>query len=151
MDNKDNKLAVEKIAKKLDKFKLDEVVMILELEENEVKNILDTLIEENVIIQNDDTYFYSKTKNKKTIQYSKNDYVEEIVLEELEGYDEYLKLKPCYKKTVDKKVKLIKLIHKTKKNELTKYQFLYTMTFEDQNKYCQLHNISFKKVINNLK
>lgn len=58
MDNKDNKLAVEKIAKKLDKFKLDEVVMILELEENEVKNILDTLIEENVIIQNDDTYFY---------------------------------------------------------------------------------------------
>ena len=111
MDNKDNKLAVEKIAKKLDKFKLDEVVMILELEENEVKNILDTLIEENVIIQNDDTYFYSKTKNKKTIQYSKNDYVEEIVLEELEGYDEYLKLKPCYKKTVDKKVKLIKLIH----------------------------------------
>ena len=41
--------------------------MILELEENEVKNILDTLIEENVIIQNDDTYFYSKTKNKKTI------------------------------------------------------------------------------------
>ena len=98
MDNKDNKLAVEKIAKKLDKFKLDEVVMILELEENEVKNILDTLIEENVIIQNDDTYFYSKTKNKKTIQYSKNDYVEEIVLEELEGYDEYLKLKPSIRK-----------------------------------------------------
>ena len=111
MDNKDNKLAVEKIAKKLDKFKLDEVVMISELEENEVKNILDTLVEENVIIQNDDTYFYSKTKNKKTIQYSKNDYAEEIVLEELEGYDEYLKLKPCYKKTIDKKVKLIKLIH----------------------------------------
>ena len=50
MDNKDNKLAVEKIAKKLDKFKLDEVVMISELEENEVKNILDTLVEENVII-----------------------------------------------------------------------------------------------------
>ena len=111
MDNKDNKLAVEKIAKKLDKFKLDEVVMISELEENEVKNILDTLIEENIIIQNDDTYFYSKTKNKKTIQYSKNDYVEEIVLEELEGYDEYLKLKPCYKKIVDKRLKLIRLVN----------------------------------------
>ena len=46
---------------------------------------------------------------------------------------------------------LIKLIHKTKKAELTKYQFLYTMTFEDQNKYCLIHNISFKEVINNLK
>ena len=46
---------------------------------------------------------------------------------------------------------LIKLIHKTKKTELTKYQFLYTMTFEDQNKYCLIHNVSFKEVINNLK
>ena len=39
---------MKKLQKKLDKFKLDEVVMILELEENEVKNILDTLIEENI-------------------------------------------------------------------------------------------------------
>ena len=47
--------------------------------------------------------------------------------------------------------KLIKLIHKAKKDELTKYQFLYTMTFEDQNKYCLIHNVSFKEVLNNLK
>ena len=125
MDNKDNKLAVEKIAKKLDKFKLDEVVMILELEENEVKNILDTLIEENIIIQNDDTYFYSKTKNKKTIQYSKNDYVEEIVLEELEGYDEYLKLKPCHKKIVDKRLKLIRLVNNVLGEDFNKTIDLY--------------------------
>ena len=46
---------------------------------------------------------------------------------------------------------LIKLISKAKKAELTKYQFIYTMTFEDQNKYCLNHNISFKEVINNLK
>lgn len=47
---------------------------------------------------------------------------------------------------------LIKLIHKTKKtNEVRKEQFLYTMTFEDQNKYCLIHNVSFKEVINNLK
>ena len=47
---------------------------------------------------------------------------------------------------------LIKLIHKTKKvDELTKYQFLYTMTFEEQNSYCRLHDVSFKEVVNNLK
>lgn len=47
---------------------------------------------------------------------------------------------------------LIKLINKTKKtNEVRKEQFLYTMTFEDQNKYCLIHNVSFKEVINNLK
>ena len=47
---------------------------------------------------------------------------------------------------------LIKLINKTKKtNEVRKEQFLYSMSFEDQNKYCLIHNISFKEVINNLK
>ena len=48
--------------------------------------------------------------------------------------------------------KLIKLISKTKKaNEVRKEQFLYTMTFEDQNKYCQLHNTNFQQTLNNLK
>lgn len=47
---------------------------------------------------------------------------------------------------------LIKLINKTKKaDEVRKEQFLYSMSFEEQNLYCQLHNVSFKQAINNLK
>ena len=47
---------------------------------------------------------------------------------------------------------LIKLINKTKKtNEVRKEQFLYSMSYEEQNLYCQLHNMTFKEVINNLK
>ena len=46
---------------------------------------------------------------------------------------------------------LIKLIYKTKKDELTKDQFLYQLSYQEQNLYCRLHNISFKEVINNLK
>lgn len=46
---------------------------------------------------------------------------------------------------------LIKLIHKTKKVELTKDQFLYQFSYQEQNSYCRLHNVSFKEVINNLK
>ena len=47
---------------------------------------------------------------------------------------------------------LIKLISKVNKtNEPTKEQFLYYMSFEDQNKYCLNHNISFKQAINNFK
>lgn len=47
---------------------------------------------------------------------------------------------------------LIKLISKTKKaNELTRDQFLYQLSYQDQNEYCRLHNISFKQAINNLK
>ena len=46
---------------------------------------------------------------------------------------------------------LIKLIHKTKKAELTKDQFLYQLSYQEQNSYCRLHNISFKQAINNFK
>ena len=48
--------------------------------------------------------------------------------------------------------RLIKLFHKTRKvNEPTKNQFLYYMSFEDQNKYCLNHNVSFKQAINDFK
>ena len=47
---------------------------------------------------------------------------------------------------------LIKLIHKTKKaDELTKYQFLYQFSYQEQNEYCRLHKMSFKQAVNNLK
>ena len=48
--------------------------------------------------------------------------------------------------------RLIKLFHKTKKvNEPTKNQFLYYMSFEDQNSYCILHNMNFQQAVDNLK
>ena len=47
--------------------------------------------------------------------------------------------------------KLIKLISKTKKAELTRDQFLYQLSYQQQNDYCITHNVSFKEVINNLK
>ena len=48
--------------------------------------------------------------------------------------------------------KLIKLINKTKKtNEVRKEQFLYSMSFEEQNEYCRLHKMSFQQAVNNLK
>ena len=47
--------------------------------------------------------------------------------------------------------KLIKLIHKANKTELTKDQFLYQLSYQQQNDYCLAHNVSFKEVINNLK
>ena len=47
---------------------------------------------------------------------------------------------------------LIKLIHKTKKvDELTKEQFLYQLSYQEQNEYCRLHKMSFKQAVNNLK
>ena len=48
--------------------------------------------------------------------------------------------------------RLIKLVFKVKKaNEPTKEEFLYQLSFEEQNKYCQVHNMNFHQVVNNLK
>ena len=48
--------------------------------------------------------------------------------------------------------KLIKLISKANKtNELTKEQFLYQFSYQEQNEYCRLHKMSFKQAVNNLK
>ena len=47
---------------------------------------------------------------------------------------------------------LIKLVSKVKKtNEPTKEEFLYYMSFENQNKYCLNHNMNFKQAVNDLK
>ena len=47
---------------------------------------------------------------------------------------------------------LIKLISKVNKtNELTKDQFLYQLSYQEQNEYCRLHNMTFKQAVNNLK
>ena len=47
---------------------------------------------------------------------------------------------------------LIKLISKVNKtNELTKDQFLYKLSYQEQNEYCRLHNMDFQQAINNFK
>ena len=48
--------------------------------------------------------------------------------------------------------RLIKLISKIKKtNELTRDQFLYQLSYQEQNEYCILHKMSFKQAVDNLK
>ena len=48
--------------------------------------------------------------------------------------------------------RLIKLINKTKKtNEVRKDQFLYQLSYQEQNEYCRLHKMSFQQAVNNLK
>lgn len=55
-----NKDLIIKVARKLDKFNLDEIIVVSELQEQEVKEILSDLIKEQVIIKNNDNYFFCK-------------------------------------------------------------------------------------------
>ena len=61
-----NKDLIIKIARRLDKFSLDEIITISEFQEQDVKDILSDLLKSQVIIKNNDTYFFNPKKISKT-------------------------------------------------------------------------------------
>ena len=62
-----NKDLIIKVARRLDKFNLDEIIVVSELQEQEVKEILSDLIKEQVIIKSSNKYFfYNKRNNEQT-------------------------------------------------------------------------------------
>lgn len=61
-----NKDLIIKLARRLDKFSLDEIITLSELQEQEVKDILSDLLKSQVIIKNNDTYFFNPKKISKT-------------------------------------------------------------------------------------
>lgn len=65
-----NKDLIIKIARRLDKFSLDEIITVSELQEQEVKDILSDLLKSQVIIKNNDTYFFNPKKISKTNNYT---------------------------------------------------------------------------------
>ena len=55
-----NKDLIIKIARRLDKFNLDELITISELSEEEVKTVLSELLKKKIIIQNGNNYFFNR-------------------------------------------------------------------------------------------
>ena len=98
-----NKDLIIKVARRLDKFNLDEIIVVSELQEQEVKEILSDLIKEQVIIKSSNKYFfYNKRNNEQNETLStKNNTLKPIILEEEEGYEELLK----YNEDVQNKIK----------------------------------------------
>lgn len=58
-----NKDLIIKVARRLDKFNLDEIIVVSELQEQEVKEILSDLIKEQVIIKSSNKYFFNNKRN----------------------------------------------------------------------------------------
>ena len=83
-----------KTARRLDKFNLDELIVVSELDEKEVTEILSDLVKQQIILKNNNTYFFN---TKKSAEITNNDGDETIskfkpiVIEEEEGYEDFLK------------------------------------------------------------
>ena len=92
-----NKNLIIKTARRLDKFQMSDLVMITELDESEVEYIVSELISEQIIIKNNDNYFYNLKKltppsklNNKHGKTSSNMPI--INIENEDGYDYFLTL-----------------------------------------------------------
>lgn len=128
-----NKDLIIKVARRLDKFNLDEIIVVSELQEQEVKEILSDLIKEKVIIKNNDNYFFSKkNKNINEIMYSFKSTLKPIVLQKEDGYKELLKYNINIQNKIKRYVAIINFIIHTGKENLKNVVDLFNETSGEQ-------------------
>ena len=84
-----NKELIIKFARRLERFRIGEIVALSELSEDEVLIEIDTLLTEKIIVKNNDFYFYiyPKAEPKKVGRKAQinNDNFKNIIIEELDG------------------------------------------------------------------
>ena len=120
-----------KTARRLDKFNLDELIVVSELDEKEVTEILSDLVKQQIILKNNNTYFF---KTKKSAEITNNDGDETIskfkpiVIEEEEGYEDFLKFNEETQNRVRAYVGLLNLIHQAGTKNINKVVELFNET-----------------------
>lgn len=117
-----------KTARRLDKFNLDELIVVSELDEKEVTEILSDLVKQQIILKNNNTYFFN---TKKSAEITNNDGDETIskfkpiVIEEEEGYEDFLKFNEETQNRVRAYVGLLNLIHQAGTKNINKVVELF--------------------------
>lgn len=126
-----NRDLIIKTARRLDKFDLNELIVVSELGEKEVTEILSDLVKQQIILKNNNTYFFN---TKKSAEINDNDNIETIsgfkpiVIEEEEGYEDFLKFGEETQNRVRAYVGLLNLIHQAGTKNINKVVELFNET-----------------------
>lgn len=83
-----NRDLIIKSARRLDKFTIDDIILVSELKEQEATNILSELLNEKIVVKNANAYYF----NTKGVNNNGIDEVKPIIIEKEEGYDYFLTL-----------------------------------------------------------
>ena len=83
-----NRDLIIKSARRLDKFTLEDIILVSEIDEQEVTNILSELLNEKIVVKNGNIYYF----NIKGVNNNGIDEVKPIIIEKEEGYDYFLTL-----------------------------------------------------------
>lgn len=105
-----NRKLILKFAQRLEKFKLEEMISLSELDESEVKNTLNNLLDEKLLKLNKGIYFYIYPKKVQKMS-RKEAYSQEYDtdFETMDGYEKYLSLFGKARKLTEKRMKILKL------------------------------------------
>lgn len=83
-----NRDLIIKSARRLDKFTLDDIILVSEIDEQEVIDILSELLNEKIVVKNGNTYYF----NTKGVNNNGINEVKPIIIEDEVGYDYFLTL-----------------------------------------------------------
>ena len=136
MNNKD---LILKTARRLDKFSLDDIIISSGLEESIVNDVLANLIKENIILKNNEMYFFNNSNNNPEISSAKKlekiiqiSNIKQIIIEEQEGYDYFLNLSEETQNKIKRYVELINLVEKTGRKNIKNVVELFNQTLSDK-------------------
>lgn len=87
-----NRDLIIKSARRLDKFTLDDIILVSEIEEQEVTGILSGLLNEKIIVKNNNTYFFNIKNKRDKGNIAPKMEIKPIIIEKEEGYDYFLTL-----------------------------------------------------------
>lgn len=83
-----NRDLIIKSARRLDKFTLEDIILVSEIDEQEVTDILSELLNEKIVVKNGNTYYF----NTKGVNNNGINEVKPIIIEDEVGYDYFLTL-----------------------------------------------------------
>ena len=122
--------------------------MVLEIEEQEIKDILDVLIKEKTVVNNNNKYFFNIKKSIKKDKKNNSlliDDVKSIVIEKEEGYDNFLALSDEAQTRIRSYVDLLNFVNKAGGKNLKNLVELYNQTSGNKSiSLCTLTRIKSK-------
>ncbi len=104
-----NKDLIIKTARRLDKFTLDEMIIVSEIDEQEVIAILSELLKEKIVVKNSNTYYFNTQathkNNNSTVE------IKPIIIENEDGHDYFLTLSKETQERIRKYIELLNFVN----------------------------------------
>lgn len=123
-----NRNLIIKSARRLDKFTLDDIILVSEIEEQEVIDILSELLNEKIIVKNNNTYFFNIKNKSKKGKIAFETEIEPIVIEKEEGYDYFLTLSEETQERIRSYIDLLNFVNQAGGKNLKQLVELFNQT-----------------------